>query len=94
MGGTIFLAHDLRPASVALLFDELPLISNACYCRDIQLFSLAGQARMASKRARDRVLATSLEGLRDAATLHLLLLCLNNYFGNDVCSLGKNNPRY
>ena len=49
---------------------------------------------MASKRARDRALATSLEGLCDAATLHLLLLCLNDYFGNDVCSLGKNTPRY
>ena len=49
---------------------------------------------MASKRAWDRALATSLEGLRDAATLHLLLLFLNSYFGNGVCSLGKNNPRY
>ena len=49
---------------------------------------------MASKRARDRALATSLEGLRDAATLQLLLLCLNNYFCSDVCSLGKNSPRY
>ena len=34
----------------------------------------------------------SLDGLCDAATLQLLLLCLNNYFGNDVRSLGKNSP--
>ena len=47
---------------------------------------------MASKRARDRARTTSLEGLRDAATPQLLLLCLNNYFGTDVCSLGKNTP--
>ena len=47
---------------------------------------------MASKRARDRARTTSLEGLRDAATPQILLLCLDNYFGNDVCSLGKNTP--
>ena len=34
----------------------------------------------------------SLESLCDAATLQLLLLCLNNYFGNDVRSHGKNSP--
>jgi hypothetical protein len=52
----------VRPESVAVLLHELPGVSNLI----VEIFSsaLAGQARM--------------EGLREAATLHVLLLSLNN----------------
>jgi hypothetical protein len=52
---------------------------------------LHGQAGMASARVGDRARATSMERLRDAATLQVLLLFLNNYFGDVACNPGEKN---
>ena len=57
MGGTTFLAHDLRLASVAPLLHELQLISNACYCRDIQQFLLLDELEWQASRGEIMFLA-------------------------------------
>ena len=54
--------------------------------------ALAGQARMASTRAGDRNRATSLEGSRDAPTLHVLLLCLKSLLRQRRVQPGKSRP--
>jgi hypothetical protein len=91
VGGTIWLAICGRRALRFCFMSshELAMLTSRC-----STVALAGQARMASTRARDRARSTSLEGLRDATTLQLLLLSLNDYFGNDACSPGKEDPRY
>ena len=54
--------------------------------------ALAGQARMASTHAGDRNKATSLEGSRDAPTLHVLLLFLKSLLRQRRVQPEKSRP--